>query len=189
MASGQRRLSSAPQGNLLGNAFYFCRDAYKAKGRKKIRPHLAAEQHVPARTSVTVVLVARRHGSSPSQADEWKDAGPELSRKVDMGAPPTAGFSLFHRPPGICGLHAPSSEPCSLGGADRYFHGFQQENAPLGRQPEEGRAGTSRGVWEGRAALGNSSSSNGRAGAVWVPASCHGPSPGGSLPSFEVVLL
>lgn len=57
MASGQRRLSSAPQGNLLGNEFYFCRRAYKAKGRKKFRPHLAAEP-IPARTSVPAVLVA-----------------------------------------------------------------------------------------------------------------------------------
>lgn len=58
VASGQRQLSSAPRGNLLGNAFYFCRDAYKAKGRKKTRPRLAAEQHIPARTSVTAVLAA-----------------------------------------------------------------------------------------------------------------------------------
>lgn len=49
------------------------------------RPHLAAEQHIPARTSVTAVLVALCGSSSP-HADEWKDAGPELSMKVDMGA-------------------------------------------------------------------------------------------------------
>lgn len=105
------------------------------------------------------------------------------------GYSPTAGFSFFCRPLGFGGLHAPSFEPCSLRRADRYSHGFQEANAPSGRQPEEGRAGTSRGVWKGRPALGNSLSSNGRAGAVWFPASCHGPSPGGSLSSFEMVIL
>lgn len=46
-------------------------------------------------------------------------------------------------PWGLEGLHAPSPEPrlspCSLREADRCFHGFQEANAPSGRQPEQGR--------------------------------------------------
>lgn len=50
---------------------------------------------------------------------------------MDLGLPPAAGFSLFHRPWGLGG----STHPALLSwGGYRYFHGFQQENAPLGMQ-------------------------------------------------------
>lgn len=87
---------------------------------------------------------------------------------------------------GFGGLHAPS--PALLGGI-QIFPWVPAGKCPTGNAAEEGRAGTSRRVWKGRAALGNSLSSNGRAGAARFPASCHGPSPGGSRSSFEVAIL
>lgn len=85
-------------------------------------------------------------------------------------------------PWGLGGFMYPALSP-ALFGRLTDISMSQEANAP------PGRAGTSWGVWEGRPALGNSLSSNGRAGDVCFPASCRGPSPGGSLSSFEVAIL
>lgn len=76
-----------------------------------------------------------------------------------MWLPPSAGFFLFHRPLGFGGLHAPS--PALLLGI-QIFPWVPAGKCPTGKAAEEGRAGTSRRGWKGRAALGNSLSSNGR---------------------------
>lgn len=108
---------------------------------------------------------------------------------VDVGAllQPLASPS-FADPWGLGGSMYPALSPALFGGLTDISMS-QEANAPPGRQLEKGRAGTSWGVWEGRPVLGNSWSSSGRAGDVWFPGSCRGPSPGGSLSSFEVVIL
>lgn len=181
VASGRRRLSAATQGNLLGNAFWFAKMVKRQRGGKKIRSHLHAEHHILARTNLSAVpaaLVRRYLPASPSHADEWKDAGPALRRRMEAwGSSPTTHFSLCPRHPGLGGLHALS--PCTFsGGAVGYFHGAPKGECPISRAARGGRGlAASRQVQEGKPAQGNSSPGNGRAGAVWFPAS--------ALPSGE----
>lgn len=66
--------------------FGFAKMVKRQRGGKKIRSHLHAERRILARTNLTVVpaaLVRRYLPASPSHADEWKDAGPELRRRME----------------------------------------------------------------------------------------------------------